>query len=179
MGSIASNMFEYLEKLERAAGADIFAPEDRPDSARLLYEQWAALRARQAALMIPAPPAAGWNHPNCNHRGPARGPMREDCRATPRTHADALAMLEWAAIDSDGHIQQPFCIQTRKAVADYLKDRLIDLRAFRAGLMRNWINAQQIVMGDQKNADETQFKWFDIRSFPAVPPLVVAASTNT
>ncbi len=53
---------------------------------------------------------------------------------------------------------------------------LIDLRAFRAGLIRHMANAPQIVMGDQANADGTRFKWFDVRSFPAEPPLVVACS---
>ena len=54
---------------------------------------------------------------------------------------------------------------------------LIDLRAFRAGLIRNRLNQQQIVMGDQRNADGTSFKWFDARSFPTDPPLVVASSS--
>ena len=53
---------------------------------------------------------------------------------------------------------------------------LIDLRAFRAALIRNRVNAPQIVMGDQRNADGTRFKWFDLRFFPADPPLVVACS---
>ena len=53
---------------------------------------------------------------------------------------------------------------------------LIDLRAFRIGWIRNMANAPQIVMGDQRNADGTRFKSFDVRSFPAEPPLVVAKS---
>jgi len=56
---------------------------------------------------------------------------------------------------------------------------LIDLRAFRAGLIRNSVNQAQIVMGDQKNPDGTRFKWFDVRSFPSEPPLVVASSGAT
>ena len=55
---------------------------------------------------------------------------------------------------------------------------LIDLRAFRAGLIRNRLNERQIVMGDQRNPDGTRFKWFDVRSFPADPPLVVASSDS-
>ncbi|WP_245601482.1 hypothetical protein [Sedimentitalea nanhaiensis] len=54
--------------------------------------------------------------------------------------------------------------------------RLIDLRAFRAALIRHANGGQQLVMGDQANPDGTWFKWFDIRSFPAAPPLVVATS---
>ncbi len=53
---------------------------------------------------------------------------------------------------------------------------LIDLRAFRAALIRNRVSAPQIQMGDQRNSDGTRFKWFDVRSFPADAPLVVAAS---
>ncbi len=55
---------------------------------------------------------------------------------------------------------------------------LIDLRAFRAGLIRHMANTPQIVMGDQANADGKRFKWFDVRSFPAEPPLVVASSVG-
>ncbi|WP_340250908.1 hypothetical protein [Sulfitobacter pontiacus] len=55
---------------------------------------------------------------------------------------------------------------------------LIDLRAFRAGLIRHRANTPNIVMGDQRNADGTRFKWFDMRSFPTEPPLVVASSTT-
>ena len=51
---------------------------------------------------------------------------------------------------------------------------LIDLRAFRAALIRHSTDGHRIVMGDQANPDGTWFKWFDVRSFPKVPPLVVA-----
>lgn len=53
---------------------------------------------------------------------------------------------------------------------------LIDLRAFRAALIRHGNDGGSIVMGDQANPDGTWFKWFDIRSFPDDPPLVVARS---
>ena len=51
---------------------------------------------------------------------------------------------------------------------------LIDLRAFRAGLIRQATNGYPIRYGDKTNADGTRFKWFDIRSFPPEPRLVVA-----
>ena len=51
---------------------------------------------------------------------------------------------------------------------------LIDLRAFRAALIRHANGGHRVTMGDQINPDGTWFKWFDVRSFPAVPPLVVA-----
>ena len=54
---------------------------------------------------------------------------------------------------------------------------LIDLRAFRAGLIRSKRNGYPIRCGDKRNPDGTWFKWFDIRSFPDDPPLVVARST--
>ena len=53
---------------------------------------------------------------------------------------------------------------------------VIDLKAFRAALIRHRMNAPGLIMGDQVNADGTQFKWFDMRSFPSEPPLVVARS---
>ncbi len=51
---------------------------------------------------------------------------------------------------------------------------LLDLRAFRAGLIRHRQNGYPIRHGDKRNPDGTWFKWFDIRSFPPEPPLVVA-----
>ncbi len=51
---------------------------------------------------------------------------------------------------------------------------LIDLRAFRAALIRHRTAGAFLHMGDKRNADGTCFKWFDIRSFPKEPPLVVA-----
>jgi hypothetical protein len=53
---------------------------------------------------------------------------------------------------------------------------IIDLKAFRAALIRQANNGSPICMGDQANPDGTCFKWFDIRSFPAPPPVVVAPS---
>jgi len=51
---------------------------------------------------------------------------------------------------------------------------LLNLNAFRAALIRNRQNGFPIQCGDKKNADGTAFKWFDVRSFPSEPPLVVA-----
>jgi len=51
---------------------------------------------------------------------------------------------------------------------------LIDLNAFRAALIRR--GAQGLCWGNKCNPDGTRFTWFDIRSFPADPPLVVARS---
>lgn len=55
---------------------------------------------------------------------------------------------------------------------------ILDLRAFRAGLIRQVTNGHPIRCGDKRNPDGTAFKWFDIRSFPANPPLVVASSEH-
>ena len=54
--------------------------------------------------------------------------------------------------------------------------QLIDLRAFRAGLIRK--GAQGLRWGNKRNADGTTFTWFDARSFPSEPPLVVAQSQS-
>ncbi|MDE9449996.1 hypothetical protein J3R80_05880 [Aliiroseovarius sp. Z3] len=51
---------------------------------------------------------------------------------------------------------------------------LLDLNAFRAGLIRQATNGCRILSGDKRNADGTAFKWFDIRSFPKEPKLVLA-----
>ena len=53
---------------------------------------------------------------------------------------------------------------------------LIDLRAFRAALIRQLGNGFPIRSCEKANWDGTWFKWLDIRSFPKVPPLVVAGS---
>jgi hypothetical protein len=51
---------------------------------------------------------------------------------------------------------------------------LIDLHAFRAGLIRQATNKFKIESGDKPNGDGTHFKWFDVRSFPDWPPLLIA-----
>lgn len=55
---------------------------------------------------------------------------------------------------------------------------LLDLRSFRAGLIRHSNGGPRVCWGDQKNADGTPFRWFDVRSFLGEPKLVVA-SNNT
>jgi hypothetical protein len=37
------------------------------------------------------------------------------------------------------------------------------------------MNGAELLMGDQWNPDGTRFKWFDARSFPAKPRLIVAS----
>ncbi len=49
---------------------------------------------------------------------------------------------------------------------------LLDLRAFRAALIRR----ADIRYGTQENFDGTSFTWFDVRSFPPSPALVLASS---
>ena len=51
---------------------------------------------------------------------------------------------------------------------------LVDLRAFRAGLIRQAANGYRLRSGDRTNPDGTCFTWFDIRSFLQEPPLDVA-----
>ena len=51
---------------------------------------------------------------------------------------------------------------------------LLDLNAFRAALIREARNGGRIESGDKPNGDGTHFKWFDVRSFPKDPPLVIA-----
>lgn len=53
---------------------------------------------------------------------------------------------------------------------------LIDLKAFRAALIRGTQTGQTVRCGDKVNGDGTAFKGFNMRSFPADPPLVVAGS---
>jgi hypothetical protein len=56
--------------------------------------------------------------------------------------------------------------------------RLAALPAFRAALVRQGMNGRKIICGDMANGDGTFFKWFDIRSFPPEPPLIVASSAT-
>lgn len=50
---------------------------------------------------------------------------------------------------------------------------LVDLSAFRAGLIRA---RDTIRCGDKPNGDGTYFKFFDLRSFPEHPPILVGGS---
>lgn len=53
---------------------------------------------------------------------------------------------------------------------------LIDLHAFRAGLIRSSMNGTPIKYHDKSNGDGTHFKSFDLRSFPKVPLIIVGSS---
>ncbi|SFD67678.1 hypothetical protein [Roseivivax sediminis] len=53
---------------------------------------------------------------------------------------------------------------------------LIDLRAFRAALIRHKAGDGAIKWGNKTNPDGSRFVWFDLRSFPKHPSIVVAAS---
>jgi hypothetical protein len=48
---------------------------------------------------------------------------------------------------------------------------LIDLSSFRAHLI---LNLKTIRRGDQRNPDGTWFRWYEVDSFPADPPLLIA-----
>lgn len=50
---------------------------------------------------------------------------------------------------------------------------LIDLHSLRAALIRD---RGSLKFGDKPNGDGTYFKWFDLRSFPDHPPILVAGS---
>lgn len=50
---------------------------------------------------------------------------------------------------------------------------LIDLHAFRAHLIRH---RRRIRCGMKPNGDGTHFAWFDLRSFPPHPPILIASS---
>jgi hypothetical protein len=53
---------------------------------------------------------------------------------------------------------------------------LVDLHAFRAALIRHTANGSILRYGSKDNGDGTYFKWFDVRSFPPRPPILVAGS---
>lgn len=55
---------------------------------------------------------------------------------------------------------------------------LIDLHAFRAALIRNSMNGKALRCGDKANGDGTFFKWFDLRSFPTTPPILIGGSDH-
>lgn len=50
---------------------------------------------------------------------------------------------------------------------------LISLRAFRAHLIRN---LGQLVTGKQSAGDGTRFSWFDLKSFPPEPAILIASN---
>jgi len=52
---------------------------------------------------------------------------------------------------------------------------LISLNAFRAHLITN---PSRIIQGEKVNQDGTVFRWYDLRSFPARPALLVASSNS-
>lgn len=53
---------------------------------------------------------------------------------------------------------------------------LLDLHSFRAALIRRNTTGKGLRYGEKPNGDGTYFRWFDVRTFPAEPPLVIASS---
>lgn len=53
---------------------------------------------------------------------------------------------------------------------------LVDLHAWRAHMIRN---RNCIKRGIKPNGDGTHFAWFDLRSFPSYPPILVASSDQS
>jgi hypothetical protein len=60
-----------------------------------------------------------------------------------------------------------------KAGAGFARWMLVDLRAFRAALVRH---RKSIVRKEKPNYDGTYFCAFDVTSFPKAPPILVASS---
>lgn len=56
---------------------------------------------------------------------------------------------------------------------------LINLHAFRAALIRDGNGRFKLKWGDRDNGDGTHFRWFDVRSFPADPPLLIGSEGLT
>ncbi len=55
---------------------------------------------------------------------------------------------------------------------------LIDLSAFRAHLIKDGYRENRAIRtGKVPNGDGTYFRWFDVTSFPADPPLLIASDT--
>lgn len=52
---------------------------------------------------------------------------------------------------------------------------LIDLHSWRAAMIRA---KEKVKCGEKPNGDGTYFAWFDLRSFPGHPPIVVASSCS-
>lgn len=50
---------------------------------------------------------------------------------------------------------------------------LVDLHSWRAHMIRA---RDSVIRGKQENGDGTYFAWFDVRSFPEEPPILIASS---
>jgi len=53
---------------------------------------------------------------------------------------------------------------------------IVDLHAFRAGLIRDGHAGVELKYESKKNGDGTHFKAFDTRSFPKHPPILIASN---
>ena len=94
---------------------------------------------------------------------------------TLRSHVPSGAQTELAKV-VNGHGDWMFYGHADASETGVQSWWLLDLRAFRAALIRSSRNGHSISTGVQANPDGTRFRWFDIRSFPEEPPLVVASS---
>ena len=94
---------------------------------------------------------------------------------TIRLERDSGAMTEFEKIAS-GFADWMFYGHAAEDGASISRWFLIDLDAFRAHLI---LHRDQIKSGKKRNDDDgTWFQWFNIRSFPKSPPLLIAANVE-
>ena len=92
---------------------------------------------------------------------------------TIRSHRDSGAATELEKVTNGwgdwmfyGHARDDDSI-------DFARWFLLDLAGWRAHMIRR---TEGILRGTRSNADGTSFAWFDMRSFPAEPRILVASS---
>lgn len=109
------SVIDVLEAADRRKGPSVM--EDSPSA---LYDQWKALRGDLKSRVD----AAGGNDPETpeflalSDQEDALG--QKIASATPRTDADAAAMLMWTFDDGNGEVSCDLYLQAQRAVAKYL-----------------------------------------------------------
>ena len=109
---------------------------------------------------------------------------------TIRSHRDSGAKTELAKIIDGWGDWFFYGYEAADPSTDISPWMLLDLRAFRAGLVRELAEVVRhlerqpprpprknpLVWGKKDNNDGTQFRFYDVTSFPAHPPTIVASS---
>jgi hypothetical protein len=150
----------FIPEIKRIVGPRLLEPAklevDRNQATDLV-----TLRAREIQIA-------------CRVRRPAFGNAYTR-QFTIRSHRNSGAKTEFDKIVEgwgDWMLYGFAAVNSESALSNW---SLIDLHSFRAHLIKN---PDAIRKGERANSDGTSFRWFDLDSFPSVPRICIASSTE-
>ncbi len=154
---------QYIPAIQKIVGPHLLVPAPFEIDAKKATDL-IVLRARDMMIACRVPRPAKDGERSYAERYPDQ--------FTIRSHRDSGAETELAKI-VDGWGDWMFYAHAAETVAAFEQWFLVNLHAWRAHMIRS---RKIIRKGNQSNGDGTHFAWFDLRSFPPKPPILIASS---